>query len=213
MPDRNSIDEEMRSHYESVWIRGDAWELESCPYEQGRYARQLSILQGERSRRALEIGCGSGCFTRLLLEVADEITALDIAAAAIDRARAQIPPGAAVAVRFEVANIMEYDLTAHGPWDLVVLSETIYSLGWLYPMFDIAQVALAILQSMSEGGRLLLANTYGSEKDWLLQPSLINTYRDLFRNVGFNIDQECIFEGEKHGQRFRVLMSLFRAPT
>ena len=35
-------------------------------------------------------------------------------------------------IDFRVANIMQYNPRAEGPWDLVVMTETIYCLGWLY---------------------------------------------------------------------------------
>ena len=211
MSDHRLIDQKMREHYEAVWSAGDAWELESSGFEQARYDRQLELLEGERYGRALEIGCGSGCFTPRLARVADEVVALDISSAAIERARARVSACAAPgAVQFRVANVMEYDLAAEGPWDLVVLSETIYCLGWLYPFFDLGVFAANILASLRPGGRLLLANTYGAERDWLLRPWLIDTYRDLFRNVGFQLESEDIFRGVKHDEEFQVLMSVFR---
>ena len=36
---------------------------------------------------------------------------------------------------------MDYDQQAEGPWDLVVMSETICYLGWLYSLFDVAWLA------------------------------------------------------------------------
>jgi hypothetical protein len=45
--------------------------------------------------------------------------------------------------------------------------------------------------------------------DYLLLPSLVRTYRDLFVNVGFKIDCENIFRGTKNGVEFEALVSLF----
>jgi hypothetical protein len=56
-------------------------------------------------------------------------------------------------------------------------------------MFDVALLAANLREAMQPGGRLLLANTYGANKDWLLRPWLIDTYRDLFRNVGFALER------------------------
>ena len=91
----------------------------------------------------------------------------------------------------------------------VVFSETIYCLGWLYSMFDVALVTANLHGAVRPGGRLLLANTYGAERDWLLRPWLIDTYRDLCRNVGFELVREEIFSGIKDDVEMRVLMSLF----
>ena len=35
-------------------------------------------------------------------------------------------------VEFRVGNIMDYNLREEEPWDLIVMSETVYFLGWLY---------------------------------------------------------------------------------
>jgi SAM-dependent methyltransferase len=204
-----AIDQKMRDHYETVWQGGDAWSFENSEFEQSRYNHQLAMLSGKRYGAALEIGCGSGCFTRRLGLISDRVVALDISAAAIERARAQVeklPPGA---IELRVANIMDVDLDAEGPWDLIVFSETIYCLGWLYPMFEVAFLVSRIFESLRSGGQLLLANTYGAEKDWLLRPWLINTYRDLCCNVGFRLEREDLFRGNKEGIEMTVLMSLF----
>jgi SAM-dependent methyltransferase len=157
--------------------------------------------------RALEIGCGAGAFTRLLASIADRVVAFDIAPTAIARARAM---GAGLgAVDLRVANIMEYDPRAEGPWDLVVMSETIYFLGWLYPFFDVAWLASELFAAMNGAGRLLRANTHGGTEDYLLRLWLIRTYRDLFVNVGYRLEAEEIFRGTKDGADLEVLITLF----
>ncbi len=210
MTERHLISQKMREHYETVWQAGDAWGFETSEFEQARYAHQLEVLAGQRYERALEIGCGSGCFTRRLASIADRVVALDIAEAAIERARVQAAGAGPGTVEFRVADAMHFDPHAEGPWDLVVLSETMYCLGWLYPFFDIAWFACQLFNATRAGGRLLLTNTYGQEeKDWLLQPWLIDTYRDLFRNVGYRLENEDVFRGTKDGVAFEILLSLF----
>jgi SAM-dependent methyltransferase len=207
---QRTISDRMKLHYERVWSEGDAWSFESSAYEQRRYDRHLSLLEGRRYGKALEIGCGSGQLTRRLATVSDRLLAVDISAVAVDRARATVAPlEASTSIELRAADVMQLDLAAEGPWDLVVFSETIYCLGWLYPMFDVAFLAANLHAAMRPGGRLLLSNTYGAERDWLLRPYLIDTYRDLFRNVGFTPEREDVFEGPKEGVEMRVLMSLF----
>ena len=161
MTERHLISQKMREHYETVWRAGDAWNFEVSEFEQARYAHQLDFLGEQRYERALEIGCGSGCFTRRLAGIADRVVALDIAEVAIKRARMQVAGAGPGVVEFRVADAMHYDLHAEGPWDLVVVSETMYCLGWLYPFFDIAWFACKLLNATRAGGRLLLTNTYG----------------------------------------------------
>lgn len=207
MGEHELIDQKAREFFEDLWKRGDPWDFESSAYERDRCLHLLTMLDGRRYARALEIGCGAGYFTRLLASVADRIVALDIAPAAIARALAVgAGPGS---VDFRVANIMDYDPGAEGPWDLVVMSDTIYFLGWLYPFFDVAWLASELFASTRQGGRLLLANTLGGMEHPLLLPLLIYTYRDLFLNVGYQLETEDRFRGTKNGVNFEILISLF----
>lgn len=207
--DRTVISQKMKDHYETVWNNGDAWSFETSEYEQKRYDHQLAMLSTRRYGVALEIGCGSGCFTQRLSQISDRVVALDISAAAIERARAQTKARAHDNIKLEVANIMDYDVAAEGPWDLIVFSETIYCLGWMYSMFEVGFLAAKLLDTVRVNGRLLLANTYGAERDWLLRPWLIDTYRDLFLNVGFQLERQEMYCGIKEGAEMKVLMSLF----
>jgi 2-polyprenyl-3-methyl-5-hydroxy-6-metoxy-1,4-benzoquinol methylase len=200
----------MKDHYEAVWQEGDAWSFETSEYEQRRYDVHLAMLEGRRYGSTLEIGCGSGGLTRRLATISDRVLAIDISSNAIERARTHLAESAPEqAIELEAADVMTFDAVARGPWDLVVFSETIYCVGWLYPMFDVALMTSNLRAAMRTGGRLLLSNTYGGRRDWLLQPWLIDTYRDLFRNVGFTLEREEIFTDVKDSVDMRVLMSLF----
>lgn len=207
MTERVARDERARSFFDGLWRQGDPWELERSGFERDRYAALLRLLDGGHYPRALEIGCGAGHLTRQLVQYAERILALDVSREAIARARAAHGGGAQI--EFRVANAMEFDPGAEGPWDLIVLSETIYYLGWLYPFFDVAWFASELFRATRVGGRLLLANTQGHLEDALLLPCIIHTYRDLFANVGYQLHHESIFRGTKNGAELEVLMSLF----
>ena len=171
------------------------------------------MLQGRRYPRALEIGCGAGFFTRFLASLADQIVALDIAPHAINRARLL---GADLQqVDFRVANVMDYAWQAEGPWDLVTFNETICYLGWLYPFFDVAWLAAQLFAATQSNGRLLMANTVDDKDggDKLLLPYITYTYRDLFLNVGYQLETEEIFRGTKNSVDYDILISLFRKPA
>ena len=209
MTERELVDQKIRSFMDSLWERGDPWDIESSAYERDRCVQLLKMLAGRRYGRVLEIGCGAGYLTRLLAPHADHVVALDISQTAIDRARA-LGAGQA-AIDFRVANIMDYKPQVDGPWDLIVFSDTMYYVGWLYPFFDVAWLVVQLFDATCSGGRLLLANSMGEE--WLLRPWLIRTYRDLFVNVGYTIETEEIFKGTKKGVDFEILMTLFtRSP-
>lgn len=208
MTDREQITRQMRAHYEGVWQQEDPWDFEDSAFDDARYEKQMTLLAGRRYGRVLEIGCGSGRFTRLLAQVAGHVVAIDIAPSAIARAQTAIADNKNV--EFCAANIMEYELSADGPWNLIVMSETIYCLGWLYPFFDVGWLVSELFAATKPGGRFLLVNTLGRKQDHLLQPWFIHTYRDLFVNVGYRVEKEETFRGVKNGLEYGVLMSLFQ---
>ena len=208
---RKLASQKARSFFEELWKRGDPWDIETADFEQRRCARLLQILSARRYAKALEIGCATGAFTRLLARVAERLVALDISPTAIACARKTW--AGSNATEFQVANIIEYDPRAEGPWDLVVMSDMIYFLGWLYPFFDVAWLAMELFAATSLGGQLLLANCYGGAEDYLMRPSLIRTYRDLFVNVGYQVNNEEVFHGTKKGVEIQVLITLFEKKT
>jgi predicted TPR repeat methyltransferase len=193
--------------FDDLWQHGDPWELETSDFEQARYAHKLSMVQSRRYERVLEIGCGAGQFTRLIAPLAEQIVALDVSTAAIDRAR---KTGLDRNIDYRAVNVMEYDVGAEGPWDLIILSETIYYLGWLYSFFDVAWLAAQLYQASTLSGRLLLANTAAELDDYLVRPWVIRTYRDLFLNVGYELESESVFGGTKNNVELEVLVSLFQ---
>jgi SAM-dependent methyltransferase len=207
MDERTRIDQHARGFFEGLWQRGDHWELESSEFEQMKYVRTLALLKGEHYPRVLELGCGAGTLTRHLFPLADYVLALDISSAAIDRARA-LWTGPAT-VDFRQANIMEYDPHAEGPWDLVVLSDIMYYLGWLYSFFDINWFASQLFTATRVGGHCLYANAMGSFGDMLLLPWITRSYRDVLRNVGYSLVTEDILRAQKNRVTIEVLLDLF----
>jgi predicted TPR repeat methyltransferase len=208
MTERELVDQKIRTFMDNLWERGDPWDFESSAYERDRCVQLLKMLEGRSYARVLEIGCGAGYLTRLLVPHADQIVALDISQTAIDRARA-LSTGQ-TDVDFRVANIMDYKPQADGPWDLIVFSDTMCYLGWLYPFFDVAYLAVQLFDATRSGGRLMLANSMGENDDWLLRPWLTRTYRDLFVNVGYTIEAEEVYKATKKCVDFEVLMTLYR---
>jgi len=207
MIDRKSISLKAQSFFDDLWARGDPWELEASDFERERYARLIAMLDQSKYARILEIGCGAGAFSRLLAPMAQQLIALDVSSRAIAAARAA--QGSIKHVEFRAANVMDYDPKAEGPWDLIVMSETIYYLGWLYSFFDVAWLASELFAATRTGGELLLANTQGDALEPLLRPSIIRTYHNLFVNVGYNIRAEEVLRGTKNGVGIEVLITLF----
>src|SRR5262249_59781748 len=113
-----------------------------------------------------------------------------------------------VNVDFLVQNIMEFNLDEHGPWDLIVMNEMIYYVGWLYSFFDVSWFASELFRTTGGGGQLLMTNTCGGVGDYLMTPAIIRTYHDLFRNGGYTASEE-IFQGTKSAIEIYVFFVLF----
>ena len=207
MTERERISLKAQSFFDDLWAQGDPWELETSDFERARYARLLALLKPSGYARVLEIGCGTGTFSRLLAPLARRLVALDVSVKAISAAQAA--QGTLDQIEFRVANVMDYDPRKEGPWDLIVMSETIYFLGWLYSFFDVCWLTSELWAATRPGGQLLLANTQRDIADPLLLPCVIRTYRDMFLNVGYRLDTEELFSGRKNDVDLEVLISLF----
>ena len=201
--------EHMRAFFAELWVDGDPWALETSELDQRRYDRQIELIADRRYTRVLEIGCAAGAFTRRLAPLTDQVLALDIAAEAIAAAKAQAPPN----VDHRVANVMELDPVEEGTFDLAVMTETAYYLGWLYPLYDLAWFAHRLYEATLPGGRLLLVNSYGHNESSIMSPPLIDTYRDLFVNTGYGVEHEETMVGEKDTVTFEILLTLLEKPS
>ena len=206
--DRDQAGEKALEFSEKLWKHGDFWEFETSEYERARFARTIEVLQGARFPRGVELGCGAGYFTRLLAPHVDQLVAYDISPTAIERARAAAGPGSAI--DFRAGNAMDYAWRADGPWDLLVMNDTICYLGWLYSFFDIAWFLSEVHGAIRPGGRFLMANTMDKAGyDKLLLPHVTRSYRDVALKVGFALDREETIQGTKNGVEFATLISLF----
>jgi SAM-dependent methyltransferase len=198
----------VRDYFETLWANGDPWDLETSDYDQDKYSRELALIRSRPLRRVLELGCAGGAFTRRLASIAERIVALDIAPRAIERARAGGVEGGRIDYR--VADIITFDPVEEGPWDLVVLSETIYYVGWRYSFFEVGWLASRIFESLQPGGSLLMSNTVSVAGHFLQREWLLKTYRDLFVNVGLTLEHTERYDGIKAGERLEAVLTLFR---
>jgi SAM-dependent methyltransferase len=205
--DRAAADDRARGFFDRLWAESDPWRLDESELDQRRYERQLELLTGRRYQRALEIGCAGGSFTRRLAPLCDELVAIDISEEAIARARKATDPAAGI--DFRIANVMEFDLEHAGSWDLVVMTETSYYIGWLYPMFELGWLAHSLHAVTRPGGTCLLADTI-SDENGIMSPWLIRSYRDLFGHAGYLLECEETLRGTKETVGFEILISLFR---
>jgi SAM-dependent methyltransferase len=101
--------------------------------------------------RCLEIGCGTGKNTAWLLEKAAEVTAVDLSAQMLARARAKIP---SPRVQFIQADITTSWTFLHSPYDLVSFSLVLEHLENLEPIFQQAA------RHLNPGGHIYLGELH-----------------------------------------------------
>ena len=208
MSERALIGEKARAFCDDLWQHGDFWDFESSEYERARCRTAPRHARGAplRTRAGDRLRCGVFHPSPGALSL---IRSSPSTSPQLPLRRARTLGADLQTVEFRVANAMDYEWRADGTWDLIVFSDAICYLGWLYSFFDVAWFAAELFAATRSGGRLLLANTMDEVGDKLLLPYIIRTYRDLFLNVGYRLETEDIFRGTKNGVDFEILISLF----
>jgi SAM-dependent methyltransferase len=98
----------------------DPWDFETSAYEAAKYDATIAALEPPYAS-ALEVGCSIGVLTQRLAERCERLLAIDVAEAALQRARARVPEAT-----FERREIPEE--WPDGAFDLIVCSEVLYYL-------------------------------------------------------------------------------------
>jgi SAM-dependent methyltransferase len=135
----------VRAFYEAFWA-----DMPQDP-EPFQWRRRRALLLGEvrPGERVLDLGCGAGRFLAALREAGAEPVGVEIAQAAVERARANVP-GADV-------RLLEPDGSlplGHGEVDVVWCSEV------LEHVADTAHALLEARRVLRPGGRLLVTVPY-----------------------------------------------------
>lgn len=131
----------------------DPWGFDTSPYEAAKYDATLAALPRPRYRRAVEVGCANGALTVRLAEVCDALVAVDVAPAALARARARCRALGHV----EVARMAVPEAWPGGRFDLAVVSEVGYYLG----RPDLARLGERCAAGVEAGGHLVLVHWTG----------------------------------------------------
>ena len=163
----------------------DPWGFETSPYEQAKYADTLAQLGDRRFASGLELGCSIGVLSRKLASCCDRLLCLDLAEAALERARLRC--AGLDHVQFRKAT-MPTDWP-EGRFDLMLISEMLY---FLAP-HDIARLARRCAEAALPGCVILLVNWTGDTNT----PTTGDEAADLFRQAcaGFTAEAPLPREG------------------
>lgn len=137
-----------QAYFDDIYARhDDPWGFDSRWYEERKRAVLLAALPRRRYRTTFEAGCSTGALTVELAERSDRVLAVDLAVAALDRARRRMPDNENVELR---RGTLPDDWPA-GEFDLVVLSEVAY----YWAGADLDRGLTAAVASLSADGQLV----------------------------------------------------------
>jgi cyclopropane fatty-acyl-phospholipid synthase-like methyltransferase len=164
----------------------DPWRFETSAYEQAKYADTLAQLGDRHFGHALELGCSIGVLSRKLAARCDRLLALDLAEAALERARLHC--AGLDHVQFRRATLPQ-DWPArepHGTFDLVLISEMLY---FLAPD-DIARLAHRGAEAALPECTVLLVNWTGPTDTPTTGDEAAGLFRDALQAEapGFSAD-------------------------
>jgi LmbE family N-acetylglucosaminyl deacetylase len=143
------------THFDILFSQSDdPWGYRDLPYEWDRFDQTLKMLQGQHFKRALELGCANGELTRRLAPLCASLLSVDHSVKAVEHARPLVADIRHVNV--VCASIPKG--TPHGLFDLIVLSDMLYYLG-----FDgVAELISQLNYRSMPGTALLMANYLGA---------------------------------------------------
>ena len=139
-----------RAYFEARYLLPDPWRLATSVYEHRRFQASLDMLAARRYGRALEVGCGEGVFTALLLGRCDHIVALDFSRLAVRRARRRLAGAPGV----EVRSLDVRGADPGGVYDLVFCAELFYYMS----RREFEEVAARMIRWVAPGGDLCLVH-------------------------------------------------------
>lgn len=141
----------------------DPWQLSTRWYEQRKYGITLAMLPNPHYRHAFEPGCSIGTLTALLAQRCDQVTAVDVAEAALRGADVRLrQAGCRERVTLGRASV---DMAwPAGPFDLLVLSEIAYYLD----ADTLAQVLGRECARLQPGANVVAAHWRHPVADYLL---------------------------------------------
>ena len=153
------------AYFDALYERDpDPWQFETSDYERAKYAATLAALSRPRYRFGLEVGCSIGVLTAELAPRCDRLLGIDVAEAALARARARLQSQSNV--RF-ACRAFPGEVQAEAPldgFDLIMLSEVLYYLD----AAALARAARVTRSIAAPGADILLVHWLGPTPDYPL---------------------------------------------
>lgn len=115
-----------------------------------RYCDMLALIGNMKFGRGLDVGCGEGVFSKMLLNVCEQVDGIDISRSAIERASSKYRTYPSL--RFSVTDIVKADFDSK--YDLIVCAEVLYYLN----RRQLKKLVSRIPGWLCEGGYLLTGN-------------------------------------------------------
>lgn len=152
-----------------------------------------------RCQQALEIGCGTGAFARLLAQQAEQVLAIDLSPTMIEAARQR--SSAFANIEFQVADILQWTIPA-GHFDLIASIATLHHL-------PVETLLPTLSAALKPGGRLVVLDLLAHE-GWrdtisdLLASPLHRLYAAL-KNRHQPLSPEAAAAWQAHGETDQYL--------
>lgn len=154
-----------------------------------RFRKELATMRDwidavGSSSRVLDIGCGSGAWTELFANRFASVTALEQSPAMLDAARTRLAPYSNV----EILNQDARDPLPPGPFGLVFVG----GLCMYLSDSDAAALIQAVVERLSDGGRIILRESTGADSyerpqgEYQAIYRSVDVYRTLFREAGLS---------------------------
>jgi len=148
-------------YFQNVYEAQDPWDYETSPYEQRKYRTLLNDLSAGSYKKALEVGCSIGVFTRLLASRVEALDGIDISSRAVIAARRRCRD--LKHVRLFVSDFFSHPGKAI--YDLVLCSEILYFF-W-EPRWLRQSAREAAIRLLAKGGTLVVVwGGFRLVQDW-----------------------------------------------
>jgi SAM-dependent methyltransferase len=138
----------------------DSWQAFSArsKYQIRKCDTLVSLLPERRYAKALDIGCGAGVLTERLAQRCDQVVGIDVSEAALRCARRRLEGFGNI--RLLQGDVADLDMPNEGPFDLVVIADTLYYLDPPLTNSKILKIASSVSRLLAEDAIILLANHY-----------------------------------------------------